>query len=113
KALTAIHSSGYSMKRPKAMSPAWRSTLFRRRLPLMDAGRCTRSCAGVSDGAGATVCCAISVSVEHPELRQREVHGGDHGDHEQQHPGQRRGVAHVEVHEGVLVDVQGVEERRV
>src|SRR5690625_783254 len=47
-----------------------------------------------------------SVIVENPVPRSEEVHGRHPGDDHQQQPGHRRGVAHVEVSEALLVEVQ-------
>src|SRR3954471_19588383 len=54
-----------------------------------------------------------SVAIEHPELRGDEVDRGQRTDDEQEDPGQRRRVSHVEAAEAALVEVERVEERGV
>src|ERR1700726_683372 len=62
---------------------------------------------------GRLVDAAISAIVMHPIARRQEGEGGEHGDDDDQDPGERRGVAHAEIGEGLLVEIERVEERRV
>src|SRR5687768_1196969 len=54
-----------------------------------------------------------SVAIEHPPLGQKEVEPGQRGDDEQESPGHRGGVAHVEGAEAALVEIERVEQGRV
>src|SRR5919199_2155480 len=54
-----------------------------------------------------------SVTVEHPMLGEVEVDRGESCDDDQQQPGHGGGVAHLELDEPSLVQVQGVEHRGV
>src|SRR5436190_13932805 len=60
--------------------------------------------------SGLSSCSCIIVD---PEARRQEGDRGEDRDDHEQHPGQRRGVAHVEKTEGLAVDVEGVEQCRV
>src|SRR5262245_15216294 len=87
-----------------AMMPTWASG--RRRV------RRRRGLAMV--GAGAMIDGAFrSVTIMHPEAAEQEVDRGQDGGDQQQEPGKRGGVAHMEVHEAFPVQVQGVEHRGV
>src|SRR6185437_11883694 len=57
--------------------------------------------------------CAASVVIMHPIARGQERDAGEDGDDDEQDPGQRRGVAHAEIAECLLVEVERIEQRRV
>src|SRR5690606_34389796 len=61
-------------------------------------------------GAAGTV---ASVIVVHPVARAEEREGREQRDDDEQDPGERRGIAHAEEAEGLLVEVERVEQRRV
>src|SRR5260370_35643527 len=56
-------------------------------------------------------CWAISVIVMDPVARGEEREGGEEGDDQHQDPGQGRGIAHAEIGEGLLIEVERIEER--
>src|SRR5690606_11649421 len=56
---------------------------------------------------------SVSVVIEHPILREPEVERSEGGDHDEQEPRHRRGVAHVELREGLFVQQEREEHRRV
>src|SRR6478735_3186017 len=102
--LTTSQMTGYSMIRPTRLSSTCLITLFQRGLPEARASRrrsrgsmvaCGPATA-TKDDVGASI---VSVIVENPILGGPEVDGGERPDDEQQHPGESRGVAHVEVRE--------------
>ena len=64
-------------------------------------------------GSTAATESVVSVIVVHPVARAEEGQRGEDGDDRRQHPGERRGVAHAEVAERLLVEVERVEQRRV
>src|SRR5688572_13597756 len=55
----------------------------------------------------------LAVAIKHPEARRPEQESGEDGDGDEEYPGHRRGVAHIELLEGALVEIDRVEERRV
>src|SRR3712207_1587512 len=54
-----------------------------------------------------------SVIVEHPILGEEEVDCREHADDDDQQPGHRRGITHLELTEPALVQVERVEQRGV
>src|SRR3954452_20051862 len=64
----------------------------------------------IASGAASAAGVWRSVTVEHPILGGEEVDGGEGADDHHEQPGHRRGVAHLELPEPALVQVQRVEQ---
>src|SRR4051794_38107203 len=57
--------------------------------------------------------CPLSAVIVHPETRGEERHAGEDRNDREQHPGERGGIPHAEEREGLLIKIEGVEQRRV
>src|SRR5690349_14004830 len=99
--LTTIQITGYSITRADPASTTW-ITSGRIRAQVTDEVR-----------RAATVRCRVSVVIEHPVLRGEEVRGGEDPDDHEQEPRHRGRVAHVEIAEAPVVEVEREEHGRV
>src|SRR5215470_17702023 len=52
------------------------------------------------------------IVIMHPIARREERGGGKEGDDQHQDPGERRGIAHAEIGESLLIEIERVEESR-
>src|SRR5690349_18971459 len=99
--LTTIQITGYSITSAEPASTTW-ITSGRIRAQVIPQVRRV-----------ATVRDSVSVVIEHLVLRGEEVRRGEDPDDHEQEPRHRGGVAHVEVPEALVVEVQREEHRRV
>src|ERR687886_1839305 len=96
-----------------AISSEWFATATRKRCRRTAAGGRRRAIDAAPKGTLAVLMSARGSRVVHPAARVPEDDRGDGERDDEQHDRERAGVAHEVVHEGGLVEQDGVEERRV
>src|SRR5262245_58416495 len=104
---TTSQISGYSISSDTAMSPA----CFRIDQSVARAGRRRRPTALPVVMSSVARAGAVSVVIEHPELREPEIEGRERRDHDEQEPRHGAGRAHVVVDPARAVEEERVEHR--